>query len=325
MEEAAPIDPHARLDAILAAERFDALEAERRRRLRQCGWVAGVAAAALLLLVLSDPMNAMLLGLPVLGLAAGAFWLLNREYGRAARKALMPAVCRAIGDIEHRTGAQGAPLAQLRAARMLADWSKEDVDDVFEGIWRQTLFLLAEADLKMVRGSGKNSSSRTVFKGLVFFIETPKPIAPQILLRARRPPLLGPRRPRRRELGKLERAAVPHDGFSRRFEMWSNYPPAALEVVTPAFAELMAHLSATAGWLGLDAAFTRTHLILALPRSGDRFAVGSLLRPAARLGDDAHRALDEVLAAHRLIDLLHDGPAPQKEAQARLVEIPTDR
>lgn len=314
MGEAAPTDPHARLEAILAAERFDALEVERRRRLRQCGWVVAAATAALLLLSLLDAFDAALLSLPVVGLAAGACWLLNREYRLDARRRLMPAVCRAIGDVEHRVGAQRLPLDQLRAARMLAGWSKEQIDDVFEGIWRNTLFLLVEASLKMVKGSGKNSSSRTVFKGLVFFIETPKPVAPQILLRARRPPLLGPRRPRRRELGKLERATVPHAGFSRRFELWSNYPPAALEVVTPAFAGLMAHLSATAGWLGLDAAFTRTHLILALPRGGDRFAVGSLLRPASSLGEDAHRALDEALAAHRLIDLLHDGVAARPAA-----------
>lgn len=309
MGEAAPTGPHERLDAILAAERFDALEAERRRRRRHCAYAIAGAAVVLLLLALGDPVNAMLLSLPVVGLAAFACWLLNREYRLDARRKLMPAVCRAIGDIEHRVGAQRLPLDQLRAAQMLATWSKEEIDDVFEGIWRNTLFLLVEASLRMVRGSGKNSSSRTVFRGLVFFIETPKPIAPRILLRARRPPLLGPRRPRRRELAKLERASVPHAGFSRRFELWSNYPPAALEVVTPGFADLMTHLADSAGWLGLDAAFTRTHLILALPRAGDRFAVGSLLRPASRVAEDAHRALDEVLAAHRLIDLLHDGPA----------------
>ena len=275
--------------------------------MRRCGFALLALLVVLALLSLGDAVDLLLLGSVAAALAAGACWLFAREYRRAVRRHVAPAVCRAIGDLQHAVGGR-VPLWALREARLIAPWSKEEVDDVFEGLWRETLFLMAEVKLTMVKGSGKNSRTKTVFKGLLFFIETPRPIAPRIVMRGRRWWFVTPWRPRRRELAGLRRVAIPHAAFNRRLQLWSDRPEEALEVVTPGFADVMARLASTAGWRGLDAAFEKPNLAIALPRRGDLFRVGSLFRPASQLDRDAHRLLDEVLTVHRLIDLLHGGP-----------------
>lgn len=304
-------EAHARLDEFFGGEigpHLAQLEAERRKALRRCGVALLALLVVLALLSLGDAVDLALLGAVAIALAAGACWLFLREYRNAVRRHVAPAVCRAIGDLQHAVGGR-VPLWALRDARLIAPWSKEEVDDVFEGIWRDTLFMMAEVKLTTVKGSGKNSRTSTVFKGLLFFIETPRPIASRIVMRGRRRWLLTPWRPKRRELTGLRRVAIPHPAFNRRLQLWSNHPDDALEVVTPGFADAMAHLASTAGWRGLDAAFEKPNLAIALPRRGDLFRVGSLFRPASQLGRDAHRLLDEVLTVHRLIDLLHGGPA----------------
>lgn len=306
---------HGRLDAAFEADiapRLSELEAVRHSKLK---WAAAAlfAAAAITWAAFSiDFLDDVAVLVLVMDAAALGFAVIMAQgYGEAARRLIAPAVCAAIGGISHSVGAKHLPLERWRKIGLLTGWSKAEIDDVFTGAWRDTRFSMAETDLSLVSTSGsgskKSTTSTTIFKGLVFVIDAPVKVAPVILIRGIRWWIGTPWRPRESALPQLTRVTLPHEGFEKRLRLWSNHPQTALSVVGPGLAASLAHLAATAGWRGIDAAFEQGKFILLLPRRGNRFAVGSIFRPAAALRTDAHRLMEEVLTVHRLIDTLIDG------------------
>jgi len=303
-------------DAFAAevAPRLPELEARRRRTLRKVGLIGLGAAALAALFAFIGAFETVLLALVAIGAAAVWCGVLARDYRNEARRTAMPAVCRAIGDIRHFAGGGDKTfLERFRKCRVLRPWSEATVDDAFDGTAADVPFLMAETRLALTRVStdskGKRTTStRTLFRGLLFVIGTPHYIRPRILLRGRRRLFFTPWRPPERELAKLRRVDLPHAAFASRLTLWTDDPEAPKAVLTPALADTMARLAATAGWRGLDAAFDGHVFLLVLPRRGDLFRLGSLWRPAATLAADSERVLGEATMVHRLIATLKGEP-----------------
>lgn len=313
-----PTEAHARLDSLLEAEvapQFPDLARTqtRFRLLAAAALCAPVLLAAITWLAWdSEDFEAFLVATVIAAMIGpGAAVHLSRSFRDRLRDALMPPVCSAVGGMRHRVG-EGAGIDRLARVALVAPFNEREIDDVFQGEHAGIGFTMAELALRNTthrrRGHKTERRTRTVFKGLLFAIATPQPIAVPILLRGPDWFLLTPWRNTNPRNAGLARVAVPDRAFARRFSLWTTDGEAALAVVTPDFAALMVSLSRAAGWRGIDAGFDRDRFLLLLPRVRGQFEVGGLLPSLNRLPRDAHQLLDQVLIVHRLIDSLRGAP-----------------
>jgi hypothetical protein len=217
----------------------------------------------------------------------------------------MPAICRAIGGLTHQVGGQtGIDLEELVDLGLLPGHDRRAIDDVFTGRHRDTGFTMIEARLRR-RSGGRRRSTRTVFRGLILQIETPKPVPARILI-ARDSGAVGNRlKGWVKRIGGMERVAVAHPAFEKRFELYGDRPDRVLETVSPDFCNAMVELVEAHDGKPLQGAFAGRHFYLAIPRSGDQFRLGSVFRPLDSLEAEAGRVLHDVQIAHRVIDTLH--------------------
>lgn len=239
---------------------------------------------------------------------AGGLHMLGREqrrFRRRLRDLVMPAICQALGDLRHSAGsAPGIPFDDLESLGLLPRHNRRRIDDVFEGRHRDTDFVMAEARLRY-RSSGRRSRTRTVFRGLIFAIEVPRDVPARILI-AREAGAIGNRlKGWIKGFSGLERVALPHPAFEGCFEVYSDDPAVARDIIGPAFCDAMVALAEAHEGQIIQAAFRYGWFYLTIPNRRDQFRLGSLFRPLDDLEAEAEQALEEVRIVHRVIDTLH--------------------
>jgi hypothetical protein len=291
----------------------DLADLERRRRHHRLAYVAAIAsmlaAIFLVFLLAQDRQNALLAGGVVLAICFLALQWVQRSYVNRVRRTVMPAVCSAIGDVSHSTGA--APdvnLDGLAKIGLVPSHHRHSIDDVFCGRHRATSFTMAEVRLR--RRSGRRGS-RTVYRGLIFSIEVPRAVPARILI-ARDRGLIGNRLKVWivKSVGGMQRVTLPDQAFEARFELYADRPEVARTVLTPELGGNLVALAAAHDGARFQAAFVNGRFFLAMPKRGDLFRAGSLFRSTDELEGEAARLLQEVQIVHRLIDYLH-GDRPQ--------------
>jgi len=231
---------HERLDALLA-ERLDhllpTLAAEQKRT--RLAWGGGLAVAVLVMLLAlaAEAMEVAAFGFVAILLAGSGLHHHAGVFRTHVRAAVTPIVCEAIGEMTSDKGAGHEVLGRLRSLPIVAAFAHHTLDDVFAGTHDGTGFILAEIRLfnrtTRMTGSGPNrrpsTRESTVFKGLLFLIETPEKIPVRILLRGPRIPWFAAWRLPASTLGKLGfvRVPVPDAAFSRHLSLWAEDGEAA--------------------------------------------------------------------------------------------------
>ncbi len=307
----------ARLDALLGtrlATALPGLAAMQAKYRVRCAGGLGAALAAMVLFLAIEAFGMAAFAFVGALVAGSALAYYSGVYRAAARDAVTPLVTEAIGGMTRSSGSAYEVLGRLRSLPIVTPFAHHTLDDVFTGSHDGTDFILAEVRLfnmsTRTTGTGANRTTTTkestVFKGLLFLVETPEAIPTRILLRGPRIPFLCDWRPAASALERLgfRRVAVPDPAFSRHLTLWAEDGEAALAVVGPGLAETLARLAASAGWRRIDAGFSGTRFMLLLPKGGNSFSVGGLFRPVERLGEEAHALMDEIMVVHRLIDVL---------------------
>jgi Protein of unknown function (DUF3137) len=289
---------------------------ERCRRQHRLGYVAALAAMLggifVVFLLVQDLRDAMFAGVIVLAIGLVAMQWAQRRYADRVRRAVMPAVCGAVGDISHDVGtAPDLDLDRLAKVGLVPRHDRQRIDDAFCGRHRDTGFTMAEVRLRR-RGGGRRRSSRMVFRGLVFAIEVPRPV-PGLILIARDGGLIGNGLSGwMKGFEGMQRVALPDEAFEASFEIYADRPEVARATVTPALCANLVALAAAQGGAPFQAAFADGRFFVAMRKRGDRFRVGSLFRSTDQLESEAACLLGEVQIVHRLIDHLH-GDRPRLE------------
>lgn len=252
---------------------------------------------------------AWIIGLVVLALGLQALAHQQRRFRERVRDLVMPAICRAIGDIRHSGGsASGIPFDDLEDLGLLPRHNRRRVDDVFEGRHRDTAFVMAEVKLRQ-RGGGSKNRTRTVYRGLIFAIEAPREIPARILI-AHDSGAIGNRlKGWLKSFSGLQRVSLPHPAFEASFEVYSDRAATARDTVSPSFCQAMLALSEAHRGRPIQAAFRGRWFYLTMPKRTDQFRLGSLFRSLEDLEDEAQRVLQDVRLVHRVIDTLHDARA----------------
>ncbi len=293
------------------APRIATLDAERARRRAQfiatavgCGLgVPGLAAV----LWRFDAGGAV--AVAVIGLAIGGNLMAQqqRAFRYHLRRLVMPAICRAIGELRHHLGeAPGIPFDELASLGLLPQHNWRRIDDAFSGRHRATGFVMAEALLRRRRNGGRHrGSSRRVFRGLIFAIEVPHEIAARILI-AHDAGALGNRIKGWLEgFAGLERVSLPHPEFEARFEVYTDQPEAARATVSPGLCEALVRLCDGHAGRPIQGAFQGRWFYLSMPHPSDQLRLGSLFRSLDGLEREAGLVLRDVQIVHQVIETLH--------------------
>jgi hypothetical protein len=292
------------------APQIAALDAERARRRGKFLATAGGAGVALPALVgaLWPAGFEWALAVGVLGgaIALNLLGQQQRSFRHHLRALVMPAICRAIGDLEHRVGkAPGIPFDELERQGLLPAHDVRRVDDVFTGRHRAIAFVMAETRLRLHPRTSNHRRSRTVFRGLVLAIEVPRAIPAPILI-ARDAGTLG-----NRLQGWLKsckggaRVTLPHPAFEARFEVYGGCEEVVRETLSPAFCDALVALAEGHPRDALQGAFRGRWFYLTLARRSDQFRLGSLFRSLDGLEQEAGEVLHDIRIVHRVIDTLH--------------------
>ncbi|GGD47814.1 hypothetical protein GCM10011358_34550 [Sinisalibacter lacisalsi] len=313
------------------APRLNELEQERQAVLAKAKSHAAIALAAgaalgVLFLLFgsgSDGLAGALVGfgVPLAFGAVAAFLLWKRQaesWSGSAARDVMPVVCDFLGDLTHdRNALKGFPLERMQKLGVIRRFSKSEVSDRLAGTYRDVPFEIVEAKLindksqSSTNADNDNSdrSSRTQFKGLLMRIGVPDPIPGRILIArdyGMGNKLMGMFGGAGRDLPRVETG---HAAFEDLFEVHSDDPDMAMNVLPPAFLDSFVKIAKSEGGRrgakGLEAGFHDEAFFLALQRDDDFLALGKLTTPADEIEDDLHGVFDDIAKARRIIDRLH--------------------
>lgn len=260
-------------------------------------------------------------GVPLAFGAVAAFLLWKRQAERwsgSAAKDVMPVVCDFLGDLIHdRDALKGFPLERMQKLGVIRRFSRSEVSDRLEGTYRDVPFEIVEA--KLINDKSQNStntdndnsdrSSRTLFSGLLMRIGVPDPIPGRILIARdygmgnKLMSLFG-------GAGRdLPRVETGHAAFEELFEVHSDDPDMARDVLPPAFLDSFVKIAEAEGGRrgakGLEAGFHDDSFFMALQRDEDFLALGKLTTPADEIDGDLHGVFDDIATVRRIIDRLH--------------------
>jgi hypothetical protein len=308
-----PRAPGRRLAQIFRREvapHIAALDAERARRRDQ--FLATALGAAIVLPALVGALwplgHEWALPAGVIGAALAINLLARQQRGfrHQLRALVMPAICRAAGDLQHRVGeAPGLPFAELEHLGLLPSHDARRIDDVFSGRHRDTAFVMAETRLLRDRRSSRHGRSSTVFRGLIFAIEVPHAIPAPILI-ARDAGMVGNRvKGWLKSFKGLQRVPLPHPPFEARFEVYGERADVVRETVAPGVCDALVALAEGHPRRAIQGAFQGRWFYLTLACRGDQFRLGSLFRSLDGLEQEAGQVLHDVQIVQRVIDTLH--------------------
>lgn len=242
----------------------------------------------------------------VFGLGA-ATWLLERARSDIAH-GLIERVCAKLGLAYRHEGGRPDYYDLIRSLGLLPNHNRESWEDEVRGTHSGTNFVLCEAHLRY-KSSGKNSSTRTVFRGQIFVIDYPKRFYGTTVVK--------------RDKGVLNVFAKPGSGFShvglasgefeKAFEAWSTDQVEARDLLDPVVLERFQALERLFEGNRLRAAFTEGKLLIAI-EVGDRINIGSMFAPLTDVSR-VEKLLKEFDLVFDLIDvLLARVDAPLNEA-----------
>ncbi len=293
------------------APHLDEMEARRRRRiksfyLRIAGFavVVAVLGGAVYTSELHRTHSFLILVLSFVAILAGYF-VISRPVTRQraeVKDLVIGPVCEFLGDVQYeRKPSRHEPDPdRFEDLGVVPSHSRARLEDRFIGRYRDTGFQMVEARLA---SGGKNK--RTVFRGLLFDIEVPKPFTGRILMIGDKGVLANKLSAFFKEkFGGLERLAF-GGAFEERYEVYADRPEEARGLLSPTFQDTMVALAEAADRRALNAAMAEGRFLLALPHSKDLFEIGKLHRSLEHLREDVDTLVFQMTIPHRVIDFLH--------------------
>lgn len=297
--------------ALLALEEKRVVALKKARQRAAIALVAGFTLAGLVLWLSSALFVAAVIA--VAGIV-GALMLHRHQvdqWGDAVAEAVMPAICRHVGDLRYDRGAaDGFELAEMQKLGVINGYEQAKLSDRLEGAYRDTSFEMVRADLtRDTRDSDGDRRTETVFTGLVFRIGVPVKVPTKILIR--------------RDMGKIGNklgalfsksfgmapVQFDHQRFEDAFEAYAENPQAAKDFMPPAFLDNVLSIAENeAGRRGakaLRAGFVGNSFWLAVERTDGFLKMGKLSAPITEMEPVLHAIFSDIEMVHRIIDRLH--------------------
>ena len=317
----APRQSFAEFFAAEIAPGLPALEAQRRDRLRNAytrifGAAFVVVVAALIAwLAVHAVAGAVVLAA---GALLGLLWARQpaKRHRRAVRDLVIPPLLRFLatgkGDVEYHRKPDGRfDLELVKRSGITGAFHRAKLEDLFLGRYRDTEFRMVEARLRRSRRQRGRERRRTVFSGLLCDVSVPVPFSGVVLL-------VGDKGAAgnwivdlvKGNFAGMEAVALGDAAFEARYQVYSDNPAGARDLLQPGLLETLLALSDELDRKAANCAFIEGRFLMAIPQRRDLFEIGLLHRSLEHAEDDLRRLAAEFTVAHRLIDNLHGERKP---------------
>lgn len=295
-------------------DRLDKVRVQKQRQGARRVYVGigiGVLLASVTLLMSSSTFG---LALAFIFLAVGAIGgfamrgELADDWAEMLTDLVMPPVCAHVGDVTYRVDGSLFPVRACRDLGVVGRYDDANMAHLMTGQHRGVAFKSVRANLtETSTDSDGDSTTSTVFSGMLFEIEVPEP-APTTILIARDfgrivNRLAGLFQHKKRGMPRVDTG---HARFEAAFELHADDPDALGNFLPDAFLTTLVDLSEREGGTNqsMTAAFQGRSFYLALRGKTDLFDFHGLGRPAHDIAEDLHDVFEDLTIPHRIIDRL---------------------
>ena len=265
-------------------------------RLRQFGYTRAVKIAALIIILVLVFLTKQIdigLILFICCIAGAVCFGLKKKFENEIKQKIMPYVCKCLGDLKWKYAQ--CPFEQLLCKSGIIDrYNRVSYDDSFTGIYKDINYEICETSFYYKTGTGKNSSTRTVFKGVMIKLDMNKSFTGNTVIR---PDTLKHASP----AANLKHTTLEDVVFEKKFDVFTDDEVEARYLITPSFMERLNNMKTAFSADRVSCAFYDKYLLVGLHTSKDLFSICSLKEPVND-GKQFFTMFEEILSIIKLID-----------------------
>lgn len=265
-------------------------------RLRQFGYTRAVKIAALIIILVLVFLTKQIdigLILFICCIAGAVCFGLKKKFENEIKQKIMPYVCKCLGDLKWKY-AQCSFEQLLCKSGIIDRYNRVSYDDSFTGIYKDINYEICETSFYYKTGTGKNSSTRTVFKGVMIKLDMNKSFTGNTVIR---PDTLKHASP----AANLKHTTLEDVVFEKKFDVFTDDEVEARYLITPSFMERLNNMKTAFSADRVSCAFYDKYLLVGLHTSKDLFSLCSLIKPV----NDSKQfftMFEEILSIIKLID-----------------------
>lgn len=265
-------------------------------RLRQFGYTRAVKIAALIIILVLVFLTKQIdigLILFICCIAGAVCFGLKKKFENEIKQKIMPYVCKCLGDLKWKY-AQCSFEQLLCKSGIIDRYNRVSYDDSFTGIYKDINYEICETSFYYTTGTGKNSSTRTVFKGVMIKLDMNKSFTGNTVIR---PDTLKHASP----AANLKHTTLEDVVFEKKFDVFTDDEVEARYLITPSFMERLNNMKTAFSADRVSCAFYDKYLLVGLHTSKDLFSICSLKEPVND-GKQFFTMFEEILSIIKLID-----------------------
>ena len=265
-------------------------------RLRQFGYTRAVKIAALIIILVLVFLTKQIdigLILFICCIAGAVCFGLKKKFENEIKQKIMPYVCKCLGDLKWKY-AQCSFEQLLCKSGIIDRYNRVSYDDSFTGIYKDINYEICETSFYYKTGTGKNSSTRTVFKGVMIKLDMNKSFTGNTVIR---PDTLKHASP----AANLKHTTLEDVVFEKKFDVFTDDEVEARYLITPSFMERLNNMKTAFSADRVSCAFYDKYLLVGLHTSKDLFSIFSLKEPVND-GKQFFTMFEEILSIIKLID-----------------------
>lgn len=265
-------------------------------RLRQFGYTRAVKIAALIIILVLVFLTKQIdigLILFICCIAGAVCFGLKKKFENEIKQKIMPYVCKCLGDLKWKY-AQCSFEQLLCKSGIIDRYNSVSYDDSFTGIYKDINYEICETSFYYKTGTGKNSSTRTVFKGVMIKLDMNKSFTGNTVIR---PDTLKHASP----AANLKHTTLEDVVFEKKFDVFTDDEVEARYLITPSFMERLNNMKTAFSADRVSCAFYDKYLLVGLHTSKDLFSICSLKEPVND-GKQFFTMFEEILSIIKLID-----------------------
>ena len=264
-------------------------------RLRQFGYTRAVKIAALIIILVLVFLTKQIdigLILFICCIAGAVCFGLKKKFENEIKQKIMPYVCKCLGDLKWKY-AQCSFEQLLCKSGIIDRYNRVSYDDSFTGIYKDINYEICETSFYYKTGTGKNSSTRTVFKGVMIKLDMNKSFTGNTVIR---PDTLKHASP----AANLKHTTLEDVVFEKKFDVFTDDEVEARYLITPSFMERLNNMKTAFSADRVSCAFYDKYLLVGLHTSKDLFSICSLKEPVND-GKQFFTMFEEILSIIKLI------------------------
>ena len=265
-------------------------------RLRQFGYTRAVKIAALIIILVLVFLTKQIdigLILFICCIAGAVCFGLKKKFENEIKQKIMPYVCKCLGDLKWKY-AQCSFEQLLCKSGIIDRYNRVSYDDSFTGIYKDINYEICETSFYYKTGTGNNSSTRTVFKGVMIKLDMNKSFTGNTVIR---PDTLKHASP----AANLKHTTLEDVVFEKKFDVFTDDEVEARYLITPSFMERLNNMKTAFSADRVSCAFYDKYLLVGLHTSKDLFSICSLKEPVND-GKQFFTMFEEILSIIKLID-----------------------